>query len=255
METCLYEGRLTHLRRQPEHRFQMRMFAMYLDLAELDAVAAGWPLFSTKRPALLRLRRADYPGDPGEPLDTSIRGLVERSAGVRPAGPIRLLTQPRTFGYGFNPVSFFYCFDVSGRDLEAVVAHVTNTPWNEEHCYVLANDGIHPGTLRARCAKRLHVSPFLPMNLEHDFTFAVPGDRLLVRIADVRGDQRVFEATLAMKRRPLTSMAVGRVLVSYPMLGAQVTARIYWHALRLHRKGAHFFSHPGAAESQARKSI
>ena len=99
------------------------MFAMYADLAELDAVTAGRWLFSTKRPAPLRLRRADYPGDPGEPLDTSIRGLVERCSGVRPTGPIRLLTQPRTFGYGFNPVSFFYCFDVSGRDLEAVVAH------------------------------------------------------------------------------------------------------------------------------------
>jgi len=233
----------------------MRMFAMYLDLADLDAVEGGWGLFSTKRPAPLRFRRADYPGDSGEPLDTSIRGLVERSSGVRPAGPIRLLTQPRTFGYGFNPVSFFYCFDVSGCHLEAVVAHVTNTPWNEEYCYVVANDGIHPGTLRARRAKRLHVSPFLPMDLEHDFTFAVPGDRLSVRIADVRGDQRVFEATLAMKRRPITPVALGRVLVHYPMLGAQVTVRIYWHALRLHRKGAPVFSHPGAAESHARTSI
>jgi DUF1365 family protein len=255
VETCLYEGRLTHLRRTPEHRFDMRLFALYVDLAELDAALAGRWLCSATRPAPLRIRRSDYPGDPTAPLEASIRDLVARSLGMRPSGPIRLLTQPRMFGYGFNPVSFFYCFDSSGAHLEAVVAHVTNTPWNEQHCYVIAPEQPCATTLRARCAKRFHVSPFLPMDLDHEFTFDTPGDRLLVHIADVRGGERLFEATMSMRRRPITSTALAMMIVRYPLLSARMTAGIYWHALRLHRKGAPFFAHPGAELRNERAPI
>ena len=66
-----------------------------------------------------------------------MRALVEKESGRRPVGPIRLLTHLRYGGYAFNPVSFYYCFDASGRTVETVVAEVTNTPWGERHCYVL----------------------------------------------------------------------------------------------------------------------
>jgi len=45
------------------------------------------------------------------PLASAVRELVAERTGVRPQGPIRLLTHLRYFGYCFNPVSFYYCFE------------------------------------------------------------------------------------------------------------------------------------------------
>ena len=89
-------------------------------------------------PAPAWFRRADYLGDPAVPLDQAVLDLVEERTGRRPDGPVRLLTSVRTFGHVFNPVSFYYCFDRGGEQVQAVVAEVTNTPWGERHTYALA---------------------------------------------------------------------------------------------------------------------
>ena len=111
-------------------------------------------------PRLLRFRRRDYLGPRAIPLDRAVRDAVEGRTGSRPEGPIRLLTQLRSFGHYFNPVTFYYCLDARGDGVEAVVAEVTNTPWGERHAYVL------PGG-RADHPKLLHVSPFMAMDHEY----------------------------------------------------------------------------------------
>jgi DUF1365 family protein len=137
MESALYEGRVLHSRQlAPRHAFTKRLYLLYLDLAELDRVFAGRWLWGVERARLASFRRADHLGDPALSLDRVVRDLVLERTGRALEGPIRLLTQLRTAGYVFNPVSFFYGFATSGA-LEAVVADVSNTPWNERHAYVL----------------------------------------------------------------------------------------------------------------------
>ena len=138
MQSCLYLGSLRHRRHAPRpHAFRYRVFMTYLDLGELDEVFRGRWLWSTRRPALAWMRRADYLGDPAVPLDEAVRERVARETGERPRGPIRLLTHLRMLGACFNPVSFYYCFDQAGERVETIVAEITNTPWNERHAYVL----------------------------------------------------------------------------------------------------------------------
>ena len=108
-------------------------------------------------PGLLRFRRSDYHGDPAVALADAVRDTVERETGIRPAGPIRLLTNLRSLGLCFNPVSFYYCFDAAGQQLQAVLAEVTNTPWGERQAYVIAGEA-------GRFQKLMHVSPFMPMD-------------------------------------------------------------------------------------------
>ena len=107
----------------------------------------------------MRFRRRDYLGDPAVPLADAVRALVADRTGAAPDGPIRLLTNLRTLGRCFNPVSFYYCFDRDER-LEAVVAEVTNTPWGERHAYVLTGGG---RVLRGEHKKAMRVSPFMGM--------------------------------------------------------------------------------------------
>ena len=128
--SCVYEGSIRHRRHAPvEHDFRYPLFLMYVDLDELPELFDGLPGWSARRPAPARFRRSDYLGDPRRPLREEVLDLLEDRTGRRPDGPVRLLTQLRQWGFAFNPVSFYYCFEPGGERVQAVVAEVTNTPW------------------------------------------------------------------------------------------------------------------------------
>jgi DUF1365 family protein len=243
--SCLYEGWVRHRRREPlPHAFRYPLFMAYLDLAEVDAVFRGRWFWSSRRRALARFDRADHLGDPRVPLDTVVRDLVEDRTGWHPTGPIRLLTHLRYFGYVFNPVSFYYCFDRAGARVEAIVADVSNTPWGERHQYVLPTAGESVRVHRFAPTKVFHVSPFMPMDVDYDWRFSTPGGALAVHMRNRRHGLDVFDATLVLRRRPITGASLARVLVRYPAMTARVVAGIYWQAFRLWMKGAPFHPHP-----------
>ena len=244
MQSCIFEGQVSHTRVTPvAHAFRYRLFMLYLDLAELPRMFAGRWLWSATRPALAWFRRADYLGDPREPLDESVRRLVTSETGRRPEGPIRLLTHPRYFGYGFNPVSFYYCFANDRDTLETIVAEVRNTPWGERHCYVLDAGGAP--AQRFTTKKALHVSPFMPMDVSYDWTFSMPGHRLGVTMSLMQDGRRLFSAALDLRRRELTRRRLGCVLVMYPFMTLRIITGIYWQALLLKLRGCRTYVHPG----------
>ena len=249
MHSAIYSGWLRHRRlgRRP-HQFRYRLFLMYLDLGELETVFSGRWLWSTRKRALARFDRADYLGDPNVALDEAVRDLVQERTGKRPDGPIRLLTHLRYFGYAFNPVSFYYCFDRDDTRVETVVAEVTNTPWRERHCYVLDSPEGPRGDryLRYRSAKAHHVSPFMPMNVDYRWGFSPPGHTLSVHMALHRGE-KIFDATMCTKREPITGTSLASVLVAFPLMTLKVTAAIHWEALKLWLKGVPVHTHPRKA--------
>ncbi len=251
MHSAIYEGTVRHRRFAPvSNEFSYRLFMMYLDLAELPDLFHGYRFWSTEHFNLACLRRQDHLGDPATCIDESVRQLVGEQTGARPAGPIRLLTHLRYFGHCFNPVSFFYCYDSAGERVETIVAEITNTPWHERYCYVLPdamNEHRRPW-MRYRFPKTFHVSPFIDMNVDYDWRFLEPGERLQVHMEDHVGGNKMFDATLSLRRRPITGTNLRRVLVRYPLMTVQVVAKIHWQALRLWRKGAPFYAHPAKRE-------
>jgi DUF1365 family protein len=248
MHSCIYEGTVRHRRFRPvSNEFRYRLFLMFLDLNELPEVFKGRLAWSGDRFNLAYFRRADHLGDPQIPLDQAVRSLVEERSGARPAGPVRLMTHLRYFGYCFNPVSFYYCYDQAGSRVETIVAEIHNTPWQEEHCYVLGEAlNEHPvrGWKRYQFAKDFHVSPFMDMGLWYDWRFREPGESLSAHLTDIEKGTKLFDATLSLRRREISDSALTRVLISYPFMTVKVTTMIHWQALRLLTKGAPFFVHP-----------
>ncbi len=255
--SCLYEGTLAHRRRTPvSHAFHTPIVMAYLDLAELPAAFDAHPLWSTRRPAPVRFKRADMHGDPDVPLDDAVRATIAAATGSRPTGPIRLLTLLRHWGWCFNPISIYFVFDPTGTEVETVLAEVTNTPWHERHAYVLdAPDPATAETTGIRFPKALHVSPFMDMDLDHVIRFGPPGgDQLSLDMDDLRHDDVVFEASLTLRRRPLDRRAMSAVLRQHPFPAHRVSAGIYRQALRLWRKGAPFRRHPFRHPESSRRT-
>ena len=252
MNSAIFSGQVSHARRgSVTHRFNYRLFMMYLDLAELPRVFDGRWFWSTRRAALARFRRSDHFGDPNLPLDECVRDLVESETGSRPTGAIRLLTHLSYFGFCFNPISIYYCFDESGENIEAYVAEVTNTPWGERHCYVLpASEDFGTGAAsRFKSEKRLHVSPFMEMAMTYDWLITQPGQDIVVRIDNHDQSGPVFRASMILKREEINGPALARALIHFPFMTLRVVFRIHWQALRLWWKGCRIVAHPQKTRS------
>ena len=247
MRSAIYEGRVRHRRYQPVgHIFSYRLFMMYVDLDEVSTLFENRWCWSVDRTNLASFKRTDHVGDPHTPLDESIRQLVEARTGNRPTGPIRLLTHLRYFGYVFNPVSFYFCYDPSDEHVDTIVAEITNTPWGERHCYVLGPEDNRACGRRKRYQldKVFHISPFIDMDVAYDWRFTEPTSQLAIHMENLREGKPFFDATMKLERREISGAALARVLIQYPMMTAKVIAAIHWQALKLWAKGVPFYVHP-----------
>ena len=252
MHSCIYEGHVSHCRYEPVvHKFRYRLYMAYLDLAELRDSPAVRGLISGRRFSAVGFRAGDHLRGSAGPLDQAVRDLVEQRAGVHLTGPVRLLTQLRHFGYYFSPLNLYYCFDAAGTRVEAIVGEVNNTPWREQHHYVLAaahGDG-GGARMRFRHPKGFHVSPFLDMDYEYRWRLSVPEEQLTVHLENRQRGLRVFAASMSLSRQPLTRSRLTRTMVRYPVMTTQIMAAIYWQAFRLWWKKCPVYSHPAKRKS------
>ena len=160
MKSAIFTGFVSHQRSaERAHGFRYRMYMYLLDLSELDQAFQGIRSHSIERWNLVSYFRRDFLGDPGTPLIEAVRDRVEAQLGRRPLGAIQLMTQLRTFGYVFNPVSFFYCYSLS-EELLCVLAQVRNT-FGEKHLYVcpIEEKNLTPDHIKQEAEKRKADAP------------------------------------------------------------------------------------------------
>jgi DUF1365 family protein len=236
METSLYVGTIRHRRVSPRaHAFTYSIFMPLLDIDALGEAMAVSRLTSYNGRNVAAFDDRDHFGDPAEPLRTRVERSARAHGVALPPGRIFLLTHLRYAGYVFNPISLFYCADPAG-DVRAVLAEVNNT-YGGRHLYWLERER-SAGPFRARVSKAMYVSPFMPFDVDYAFSLSDPG-RSLVAHMDVRrpGEGHLFDATLALERRPWTAGEIRAALARFPLMTAKVTASIHWEALKLRLKG------------------
>jgi DUF1365 family protein len=256
MRSALYLGRVRHRRFHPSYRaFGYRVGMVYVDLDELDGALGAeldrHLLWSRGGHTLVSFRRSDYLGDPEVPLRQSVEELVVSATGRRPTGPIGVLSNLRTAGVNFNPISCYYCFDSSGELLTSVVLEVTNTPWGERHHYVIDLGEGERSVRGASLDKQMHVSPFLEMDCNYRVDLGAPRQRLDVRIEVERHGGRLLDADLWLERHPITARSLTWFPLAYPLTPIMGLISIYTQALRCALSGVPYHRHPSTEERAA----
>ncbi len=233
------------------HEFHYPLFMALLDIDRLPELMKISPVSSYERWNWASYRERDHFGD----ARLSLRARVEQDAAnhgiTLPPGKIFLLTHLRYLGYNFNPVSFYYALDQNDQ-VRAILAEVSNT-FGETQNYWLTEDqqvsaATHSSKYRFR--KTFHVSPFMKMVQEYAWNFSVPSEKLAAHCINYDQGTEIFDATLALQRRPWSSRELHRILVRFPFMTAKVVAAIHWQALRLWLKGVPVVTHPGAGHFQ-----
>ena len=254
MNSYLYVGQVRHRRKSPRtHQFSYKLFMSYLDLDELPTLFNRYWLWSAKRFNLAWFKRSDHLGDPAQSLSESVRNRVEQETGHRPMGRICLLTHLRYFGFGFNPVSFYYCYD-KNEQLHSIIAEVSNTPWKERYEYVFLVNTLKPDPAKGFYSfsneKRFHVSPFMPMDIHYRWHVTRPDQKLSVRIENLQAEEKVFEADLDLQRVEINSRSLRRILIQFPLVTSKVVLAIYFEAFRLWIKKTPFYSNSSRSHEE-----
>ena len=243
----LYWGTIFHRRHTPFTRFfKYPIFMAYIDITSLSTTMSPSLLWNINKPAIVSFRRSDYHGDPQVDLEDAVRLTLLEKTGRSFNGPIRLLTNLRYFGYCFNPVSFYYCFNENDDKVEAIMAEVTNTPLKERYAYVIEKQDQtnNKPRLVASPKKQLHVSPFWGMDHDYDWSFSQPESNLSVYMRNFKEDKMVFDVALNLKRKVFSNRSLLKAILRFPFITLMVVYRIHWQAFILYIKRAPFFTHP-----------
>ncbi len=244
--SALYSGSVMHRRLRPKrHRLAYRLAMVLFDLDELGTLDRNLRLFSLRRFNLWSFNPQDHGDGTQVPLGDQVASwLVD--AGIRVDGlRVSLLTMPRLLGFAFNPISLYFCRDSAER-IAAVIYEVNNT-FGERHRYLIEVGDA--GTMQHSAPKRMHVSPFMPMDQRYAFRLTPPDERLVLGITCRDAQGAVLSAVLDLQRQELTDLALLRTFAAMPLMTFKVVAAIGWEALKLWLKRVPIYRKPTYAAS------
>jgi cyclopropane-fatty-acyl-phospholipid synthase len=225
-------GEVLHWRAEPkEHSFRYPIFTFQLDVDQTRASAPvpRW-FFGANQRAIFSVHDEDYLRGPGNLRERVEKILAEVGGPVTPAR-ITLITMPRYFGYVFNPVSFFACFDAQDR-VVAFITQVNNT-FGETHVYPLVCEPT-PLPVTWRFPKEFFVSPFFDSEGEYEVTLKEEGKNLNIEVNLEKEKKLAFSATLLGAAEPLTRQRLWQVLKRYPITTFLTMPRIHLQAMTLY---------------------
>ena len=234
--SCIYNGKVIHKRFKPkEHYFKYSVFSLLIDLSELRKIDQEISFFSLNKFNLISFHEKDHGERDGSSLEEWVKKNLEQNKIDTTDIKIKLLCYPRIFGYVFNPLSIFYCYD--DNKLKAIFYEVKNT-FNEQHTYIFKikdNEEI-----AQKCKKKFYVSPFMDMETYYNFKLLNPNDKLSVFIKQTDSIGTVLTATQTGKKKEFSSKQLMFNFFKYPLMTIKIISSIHFEALLLWKKGAIF---------------
>ena len=240
----LLVGQVMHRRFFPvRYRFVYGVYSLLLDLDRVGEVAARCRWFSHNRFNLIAFHDRDHgPGDGSSPKAWLLGHIARLDLSIA-VDRVEIQSFPRVLGFGFNPLSVWYCFGPAGK-LAAILCEIHNT-FGERHSYLLHRHG-EPmeWPVCHSHAKGFHVSPFVGMQADYRFRFSRQGDDSSIVIHEYQDKALMLVAVQRGSHRPLDDSNLLRAALAYPFLTLKVVAMIHWQALKIWLGGATFHPKP-----------
>lgn len=265
MRSGIFSGVVRHRRFTPvSHQFQYPMFMPLINLDELGQLEKCVFGFGQHWYHFARFKVSDYMREDEQVKASADADITGQAAALKSAvfeklheltnesisGDVFMLCQLRYAGLYFSPLNMYYVFDEKGK-WRWVLAEVSNTPWNEKHYYALPAAG-QWDKQQWHEKKAFHVSPFNPMSQHYYWKLKQPSAKVFLHldIHDRNSDIKVLDATMSLKRFPMSSSSLWRHIAQTPIQTVKVVFGIYWQALRLWLKKVPYHSHPTNTQSQ-----
>lgn len=248
---ALLIGKVWHRRLRPvEHTFSYPFLWLWINLDDVDGLLSRNRWWGRRfRPAVLR--ESDYlDGAEGRLRDRLVPAAQRLGLDWR-VGTVCLMSQPRLWGWLFNPLTLYWHFPQGSDAADSVIAEVHNTPWHQRHWYAL--DLAQPAEQGLAHAKAFHVSPFMPMEQTYRWHLQMTSEQARIGIDtdDDRGN--IFSAGVNLRRVEATSASMAGAIRRFGAQGLKVSAAIYYQAWRLWRKGVPFIAHPDRQRAPEQK--
>ena len=234
MNSCIYNGTVTHTRFKPiRHNLRYKTFSLLLDLDEVEKLDKKLSIFSHNKFNLFSFYDKDHGDRDGSSLKNWVLSNLKKFNIHENINTIKILCYPRIFGYVFNPLSIFYCYD--NTNLKAIFYEVKNT-FNEQHTYIFKVNNNEK--IDQKCKKKFYVSPFMDMETYYNFKLLEPNEKLSVYIKQTDNEGTVLTATQTGDKKELSLKQLILNFIKYPLMTIKIISSIHYEALLLWKKGA-----------------
>ena len=234
MNSCIYNGIVTHKRFKPvKHFLKYKTFSFFIDLDEIEELDNNNIIFSFNKFNIFSFYNRDHGDRDGKSLKNWVMDNLIKFKISENINKIKLLCYPRIFGYVFNPLSIFYCYQ--DEKLKVIFYEVKNT-FNEQHTYIFrVNDS---NIVTQKCKKKFYVSPFMNMDTYYTFKLLNPDEKLSVSIEQTDRKDTILTAVQTGERKDFNLKQLVVNFFKYPLMTIKIISAIHFEALLLWKKGA-----------------
>ena len=234
MNSCIYNGEVNHTRFKPvKHFLNYKTFSLFIDLDEIEQLDKSISIFSHNKFNIFSFYNKDHGDRDGSCLKKWVISNLKKYKIEGNISKIKILCYPRIFGYVFNPLSIFYCYE--NDKLKSIFYEVKNT-FNEQHTYIFKiKDGEE---IKQKCKKKFYVSPFMDMETFYNFKLIDPNQRLSVMIKQTDAEGTVLTATQTGDKKEFNFKQLLINFFRYPLMTLKIISSIHFEALLLWKKGA-----------------